>query len=94
MNKDKYNLLINELQKIFNKCDPIGIYYEENNDEYDPEIQSILTKIKIGMDKSQLYELIYREFVYWFDKETVGEKKDYDSLTEEVYKILKKFDMI
>ena len=36
---------LNSLRKIFNKVDPMGIYFEEAPQEYDPEINELLSAL-------------------------------------------------
>ena len=42
------------LRKLFNEVDPVGIFFDENTDEYNPEIKELLS---LSPDYSNLEDL-------------------------------------
>lgn len=80
----------NELRKIFNKHDPIGIYFTDNFDEYDPEIERIVAQFRNDKTLQDFLTDVYDTLVFMFDKQIVGAKSKYKKLTKEIYEVLKK----
>ena len=78
------------LRRIFNKYDPIGIYFGEdvNFDEYDPEIDDMLTKFKRSKNLEEFTNEVHATFVRFFDEDIAGPKSEYRKLAEEVYGFL------
>ncbi len=44
--KVQYQALYTEVESILFKHDLIGIHFEDNTDEYDPEVDTILPRLK------------------------------------------------
>lgn len=84
--------LKNEMRRVFNKHDPISIFYDNkiNFDEYDPEIELIMLNLKKIKDYRGFLKLVYQVFQKMFSKEIAGKIEDYDKLAKEIFKILKK----
>ncbi len=81
----------NNLRKIFNKYDPIGIYQDDkiNIDEYDPEINRLIPIFKRSKNKDEFLTELYAVFVNMFDTKIAGPKSRYKKLVNEVYDFLK-----
>lgn len=55
------------LRAIFNEVDPVGIYFDDNEDEYDPEIKALLD-LKIDLaDKAEVLHSIKTIFSSYFE---------------------------
>ena len=76
-----------KLREIVNRHDPIGlIAIGTPEDEYEPEVMTIIVQLKNGMTEEQVHDLIYQEFMRWFnDESTVGPKNFYKELAKDVY---------
>ena len=61
------SITIDLLRHAFNEIDPAGVFFEDNVDEYDPEINELL-KSNIDMtDISQLKNELSRIFETYFE---------------------------
>ena len=82
----------NGLREIFNKHDPIGIYFgkETNFDEYDPEISGVIIRFNRSKNVSEFTSEIHNLVTKMFSKEIAGEKSKYKKLAKEVYEFLNK----
>ena len=80
------------LRKIFNKYDIIGIYQDDetNIDEYDPEIKGLIIRFKRSKNKEDFLTEIHTVFINLFDKGIAGAKSKYKNLANEVYDFLSK----
>ncbi len=60
-----YRELYREIEEILFRCDPIGINFDENIDEYDPEVGTILPRLKGTRSEADVLNIIYEEFMRW-----------------------------
>ena len=83
--KAKYGELFDLVVEVLFKHDPIGINYEDNTDEYEPEARTILPRLRTCHNSDDVVTVAYEEFQKWFDPVDVGEKERYRSLGEEIW---------
>ncbi len=85
-NKD----LISEISSVLFKFDPIGINSDENTDEYDPEAKAILLRVTNDISKKDLLNIIFEEFVHFFNISLAGDKnsKLYSDITTKIWELL------
>ena len=85
--KSAHGVQFGELRTIINMHDPIGlIEIGAPEDEYDPEVKTIIVQLENGMTVQQIHDLIYKEFLRWFgDKTTVGPKEVYVTLASDIH---------
>lgn len=65
--------------------DPIGLDYEENTDEYEPEATSILPRLPACTSATQVRDVVHAEFVHWFDAYIAGPPERYARLGARVW---------
>lgn len=63
---DEGGRLYYELLGIFLRHDPIGINFDENVDEYSPEVETVLPRLDEAQDVESLATLLHEEFHQWF----------------------------
>lgn len=82
--------LISEISSILFKYDPIGINFDENTDEYDPEAEAIFSRLTNDITQEDLLNILYEEFVRFFDVSLAGNKnsKLYSDITIEIWDLL------
>ena len=82
--------LLNEMRKIVNKYDPVGIYYTtEAFNEYDPEIRDIYTSFKKSKVLNEFTKEVHNVFVKWFFPSVAGKREKYIDLSKDLFKLLK-----
>ncbi len=81
-----------ELRSIINEYDPIGLIgMGSPEDEYDPEVTTIISKLDSNFTESEVYDLVYDEFLFWFGEgSTTGPKISYKPLARDIYTWLQK----
>ncbi len=84
--------LRNKLRSIFNKHDPIKIYFGKkvNFDEYDPEINRVLIRFNRSRSLQDFTDELHIVFQQMFDNKIAGQKSRYKKLAKEVYTLLHK----
>ncbi len=79
-----YKQLLNEVSAILFRQDPIGINFEDNTDEYDPEAGTILPRLRGGLSVEESTAIVHEEFVRWFEPETAGSRERYTAIAAEI----------
>jgi hypothetical protein len=77
--------LLDSVSEILFRHDPIGINFESNADEYDPEAGTILPRLFDCQCLKDVHQVVYEEFVRWFDESTAGPFEIYDSIAKEIW---------
>ena len=68
----EYGRLFDSLAALLYRHDPIGINCEDNADEYELEARTILPKLRSCHSADDVLQVVYAEFVRWFDSATAG----------------------
>ena len=76
----EYPELFNTLSSLLFKTDPIGINFETNTDEYDPEVGTIIPRLRAAQSEADVQRIVHEEFCRWFDKKTAGPLEDIGEL--------------
>lgn len=83
--KRRYGTLFHETSALLFRLDPIGINFEDNTDEYDPEVGTILPRLARCRSALEVRGVVFEEFVRWFGPETAGEERNYTAVAEELW---------
>lgn len=86
-----YQQVLNEISAILFRHDLIGINFEDNTDEYDPEAGTILTRLSDNLSLEQTRVIVHEEFVRWFGRETAGPPERYASVAADILAAYQKF---
>lgn len=82
-----YRELVDEISALLFRHDPIGINFEDNTDEYDPEAETIVLRlVDSGTDLSveQTEVVVHEEFVHWFGDGVAGPVDRYRKIAQEI----------
>jgi hypothetical protein len=83
--KSAYGALFSAVAEALFKADPIGVNFETNTDEYEPETSTILPRLKQCKDESEARRAIHEEFVAWFSPGTAGPEEAYTEAAQLVW---------
>jgi hypothetical protein len=89
--KVKYGKLFDAVAEILFRLDPVGINFEHNTDEYEPEAGTILPRLKNCDSVIEARKVIHEEFVRWFDLETAGNEESYAVIAGEIWAVWQKY---
>lgn len=81
----RFGILFKEASSILFKHDPIGINFEENTDEYDPEVGAILPRLSRCHSSADARKVVFEEFCKWFGPETAGDEMKYDAIAADLW---------
>jgi hypothetical protein len=72
--------------EIFTRHDPIGlIAMGAPADEYDPEIGTILPRLREARDEEDVRRMVHAEFVRWFGPDLAGSEASYTVSASELW---------
>ncbi len=90
--QEQYGNLFNTLSDIIFRHDPIGINFEDNTDEYDPEVGTILPRLKNAHSEAETLIIIHEEFGRWFGEDIAGSQDKYQDLAVEIWSVWQQFN--
>lgn len=81
----------NQLRTIINTHDPVGLLaMDAPEDEYDPEVKSILARLKNNMIEEEVRQVVFEEFIKWFGKDTLkGSDQLLVNISKDIYNTTK-----
>jgi hypothetical protein len=83
--REEFGRLFAEMAEILFRLDPIRINRGVNPDEYEPEVGTIIPRLRSAMSQHEAHTIIHEEFVRWFGPNTAGPVERYDKVAEEVW---------
>ena len=82
--KKEYGQIFDTVSAILFRHDPIGINFEDNTDEYEPEVETILPRLRDCGSSDEALNVIHQEFQKWFNG-GAGPRKKYTQISEEIW---------
>ena len=90
--RQHYTALYDDVSSILFRHDPMGINFETNRDEYEPEVGTILPRLKEANSDEDLTCIIHEEFIRWFNGDNlVGEPARYKLIAGDIWRAYQKF---
>lgn len=83
--KLKYGVLFESVSAILFKADLIGINFESNTDEYDPEVGTILPRLGQAKSVRDVALIVHEEFCRWFGVEESFAVEHYQDVAEQIW---------
>jgi hypothetical protein len=81
----EYGALFDDVAAIFLRHDPIGINFDDNTDEYEPEARTILPRLRTCHSPEDVLTVVHEEFQRWFDPDTAGAREKYSDIANDVW---------
>jgi hypothetical protein len=75
-----YGALFDDVSAILYRHDPIGINFDTNTDEYDPEARTILPRLRHCTSVDEAVVIVHEEFQRWFGAQTAGPASRYQEI--------------
>ncbi len=70
---------------ILFRHDPIGVSFDDNTDEYDSEVGTILPRMSRCASADEVRHVVFDEFQKWFTPEVAGDEMKYDAIARELW---------
>jgi hypothetical protein len=65
--KREYGTLFVSISAALFEADPVGINFDVNTDEYEPETATIIPRLGSAKSTQDVQAIVYDEFCRWFD---------------------------
>jgi hypothetical protein len=85
--KAEFGRLFDDVTALLFRHDPIGINFGDNADEYEPEVGTILPRLRNCTSADELATIVHEEFVRWFDEATAGQRERYKAVAAEIWQL-------
>ena len=85
--KAQYGALFDSMAALLYGHDPIGINFDDNKHEYEPEAGTILPRLSSCRSVEDVLQMVHEEFVRWFDRGTAGPPEHYQKIASEVWQL-------
>jgi len=83
----EYSDLFDTVAALLFRHDPVGISFEENTGEYEPEAGTILPRLRNCNSEQDVQRVLHEEFVRWFDAVTAGPMEQYSGMASEIWRL-------
>ena len=88
----EYRELFDEVAALLFRHDPVGINFEDNMDEYEAEVGTILPRLRSCHSADEVRTVVHQEFVRWFDADIAGPEHNYEKVATEIWEHWQKFN--
>lgn len=82
---DEYGQLYNTILAVIFHHDPMNLNFEVNTDEYDPEVRTILPRLRSCTCEADVCKVVNEEFDRWFSHS--GPRKCYTAIASEIWEL-------
>ena len=81
----EYGKLYERVSQLLFEWDPIGINFEDNTDEYEPEVDTILPRLRSCAGAGDVQRVVHEEFCRWFDADLAGPLEKYEQIGRDIW---------
>jgi hypothetical protein len=85
--REVYGKLFDDVSSLLFRHDPIGINFDTNTDEYDPEARTILPRLSQCQSEADVLMVVIEEFHRWFGDDIREDKEGYRSIASEIWQL-------
>ena len=85
--RDHYGRLFDAVSALLFRYDPIGINFDTNSDEYDPEARTILPRLSECQSEADVVRVVVEEFHRWFGDDIRGDNVSYKLIAAEIWQL-------
>jgi hypothetical protein len=83
--RDRYGKLFDDVSALLFRLDPIGINFDTNTDEYEPEARTILPRLSKCRSQADVLQVVLEEFHRWFGDDIRGDKVSYEQIAAAIW---------
>lgn len=88
MLKETRGVLYSEVSRLIRTSDPVHlIAIGAPDDEYDPEISTILPRLREAKSRNDVHRIVHEEFVHWFGADIAGPSETYAAVSQEIWNV-------
>jgi hypothetical protein len=79
--------LVEEISQVLFASDPIGLDFEDNTAEYEPEARAIAAGLRRCVNAADVEKLVHGTFVAYFDDRIAGPAERYVGPSEAIWQL-------
>jgi hypothetical protein len=83
----EYGELFDSMAALLFRHDPIGVNFDDNTDEYEPEVDTILPRMRGCHSSDDVLRVVHEEFIHWFDSSIAGSPERYQTIASEIWQL-------
>jgi hypothetical protein len=83
--KRQYGKLFAAISEVLFEADPVGINFEINSHEYEPEVGTIIPRLSSAQPAEDVQTIIYEDFCRWFGAEATWPREKYAAVSEKIW---------
>ena len=80
-----YGTLFDDVSTLLFQHDPIGINFDTNTDEYDPEARTILPRLGACRSSADVLAVVLEEFHRWFGEDIHEHSAPYRQIAADIW---------
>jgi hypothetical protein len=85
--RKQYGKLFDQVSALLFRHDSIGINFDTNTDEYDPEARTILPRLGRCESEADVLRVIVEEFHRWFGEDIREAQADYNQIAADIWRV-------
>ena len=85
--KKEYGDLFRAVSAVLFETDPMSIAGADNTDEYEPEVSTVLPRLKECHSEDDVHRVLLEEFTEWFGSRNVGPGKLYVEPAAQIWRL-------
>lgn len=86
--KAAYGALYSHVSRLVREGDPLHlIAIGAPDDEYDPEISTILPRLREATCRNDVHRIVHEEFAHWFGADIAGPPETYSAVSEAIWSV-------
>jgi hypothetical protein len=85
--KRQYGTLFAAISDALFQADPVGINFDDNTDEYEPEAGTIIPRLGSAKSAEDVQAIVYDEFCRWFSPLDAGPTEKYASVSARIWEL-------
>jgi hypothetical protein len=83
--KQRYAVAYERVSDILFTGRPVAINFEDNTDEYTPDVDTILPRLRDCRSADDVRRIVHEELVKWFDVVTAGPPEKYQTVAKRIW---------
>jgi len=83
----EYGALFDSMAALLFRHDPIGINFDDNTNEYEREVDTILPRMRGCHSSDDVLRVVHEEFVRGFDSSIAGSAERYHTIASEIWQL-------
>lgn len=90
--KQQWGALFTTVAAVLFELDPMGINFESNTDEYEPEAGTIIPRLAQASNPQDVETIVYEELCRWFGVDEAGTRTGYATVAARIWDAWSRFN--